>query len=203
MEFKALDELRLLVRTLQTVNGNVVDSVAGQMLATVRKGGRIYTAGNGGSGNIAEHFVSDLIKGAGGPLNKKVLAYALNGNQVLVSAIANDMGNDQVFAKQLIMEHVDSDDLLICFSVSGTSPNIIEAIKLAKSVAMPVVLITSPEQVMQYPNTDKVTILHVETPQLESVSKEMRYGLAEGVFSCLAHVIPVRVRELVRTLEGS
>ena len=202
MEFKDLDESTWLINTLKSVNGVIVDNIVKLVIQAIRQGGRIYTAGNGGSGNIAEHFVSDLVKGAGGPLDKKVIAYALNGNQVLVSAIANDMGNDQIFAKQLIMEHIDCNDLLICFSVSGMSPNIIEAIREAKRVSMPVVVINSPQETIEYPH-DNITILQIITPQIEGMSKEMRFGLAEGVFSCIAHVIPIRVRELVRTIEGS
>ena len=89
----------------------------------IKKANHIYTFGNGGSGATASHLVNDLVK-----LGYR--AHCLNDNVPLLTAIANDMGYKFVFSYQLSV-FLDEGDIVIAFSGSGNSPNIIEAINIA------------------------------------------------------------------------
>lgn len=89
---------------------------------------RVYLCGNGGSAANAIHIANDLI-GCG------IRAHALTADVATLTAIANDHGYEHVFSQQLRV-FADAGDLLICLSGSGNSPNIIEAIKVAKKMGM-------------------------------------------------------------------
>ena len=83
------------------------------------RGDYVFVCGNGGSASTAEHFTNDLF-------SKGVRAICLNSNVSIMTMIANDYGYEYVFSKQLeVYSRVD--DLLIIFSYSGKSDNIIRA----------------------------------------------------------------------------
>jgi D-sedoheptulose 7-phosphate isomerase len=94
----------------------------------IKKARYVFVCGNGGSAANAEHFVNDLF-------SKKVRAICLNSNVSIMTMIANDFGYQYVFSRQLDV-YANSDDLLITFSCSGTSPNILEAIMTAELKGM-------------------------------------------------------------------
>ena len=81
----------------------------------------VFVCGNGGSASTAEHFTNDLF-------SKGVKAVCLNSNISIMTMIANDFGYEYVFQKQLEV-YARPGDLLIVFSCSGTSKNIIKAMK--------------------------------------------------------------------------
>ena len=95
----------------------------------------IYTCGNGGSAAISNHLVCDCVKGVACDTRFYPRIQSLNCNDSIVTAIGNDIGYDQIFAKQLLWS-AQSEEVLIAISSSGNSPNIIEAIKAAKSLGM-------------------------------------------------------------------
>lgn len=86
-----------------------------------KKGQQVFVCGNGGSSSTAEHFTNDLF-------SREVKAVCLNSNTTLLTMIANDFGYQNVFKRQLDL-FAQPDDLLIVFSCSGTSPNIVAALK--------------------------------------------------------------------------
>lgn len=94
----------------------------------------IFIAGNGGSASTASHWVCDLMKGT---LNnhysqeKRLKAISLSDNISILSAYANDISYDVVFAQQL-RNFVTKDDLLIPITGSGKSKNIVNVVKVAK-----------------------------------------------------------------------
>jgi len=92
----------------------------------------IFTMGNGGSGSTASHFVSDLLKTAITKNSKRFKAISLVDNIPVNLAWSNDVSFDNAFAEQL-KNFYKKDDVVIVFSGSGNSPNIINAIKLAKN----------------------------------------------------------------------
>jgi len=91
----------------------------------------IFIIGNGGSAANASHLAEDLGKGVG--VYKSVIS--LTDNVAYITAIANDLGYEQVFAEQLKSLAV-WDDLLIAISCSGNSPNIVEALYCAADIGM-------------------------------------------------------------------
>lgn len=96
------------------------------MLQVVRKNKKkIYLIGNGGSAATASHLATDLQK-------KDFKAISLVDNISLITAIGNDIGYDYIFRNQL-MNCLNVGDVLIAFSASGNSLNILKAIEYAKN----------------------------------------------------------------------
>lgn len=89
-------------------------------------GKTVFVCGNGGSATTAEHFTNDLFA-------RGVRAICLNSNLSLMTMIANDFGYEYVFQKQLTV-YANRDDLLIVFSCSGKSANILKAIDVGLEV---------------------------------------------------------------------
>ncbi len=93
---------------------------------------QFFVCGNGGSASTASHFVSDLVKTAIMKDQKRFKAHSLVDNLPVISAWSNDKSYDDVFLEQL-KNFLEEDDVLIVFSGSGNSTNIIKAIKYANS----------------------------------------------------------------------
>ena len=87
-------------------------------------GNKLIFVGNGGSAGIASHLAIDFSKNGG------LRALAFNDPSAL-TCLGNDLGYENVFAKQLDF-HARAGDLLIAISSSGRSPNILEAVKTAR-----------------------------------------------------------------------
>ena len=94
---------------------------------------QVFILGNGGSAATASHFACDLGKGTILPERPRFRAIALTDNMPIFSAYANDCGYEHVFAEQLA-SLVRSGDVVIGISGSGNSANVLNAIKLARSM---------------------------------------------------------------------
>ena len=91
----------------------------------------IFLAGNGGSASNAIHLANDLTFGAGKINGKGISSDALCSNQAVITCLANDIGYENIFAEQLRVK-AKKNDILILYSGSGNSKNIINAINQAK-----------------------------------------------------------------------
>jgi D-sedoheptulose 7-phosphate isomerase len=97
-------------------------------------GGRLLAAGNGGSAAHAQHLVSELVgryRGERRPLSAIALAAETSG----LTAIVNDYGIEQMFARQ-VAAHGRRGDVFIGFSTSGGSPNVVAAAREARALGM-------------------------------------------------------------------
>ena len=114
----------------------------GVVQATYERDGRIYIFGNGGSLALATHWVADFNKTVfSRHLEKGVRrfqAIRLPSTEEELTAWANDVGFEMVFAGPL-ENYLQETDAVIAISSSGTSPNIIKAVELAKSRNVPVI----------------------------------------------------------------
>ena len=91
----------------------------------------VYTLGNGGSGSTASHFVSDLLKTCITKNQKRFRAISLTDNISVILAWSNDVSYDDIFSEQL-QNFVSKGDVVVAFSGSGKSKNILKALKFAK-----------------------------------------------------------------------
>jgi D-sedoheptulose 7-phosphate isomerase len=91
----------------------------------------IFTFGNGGSGSTASHFVSDLLKTTITKNNKRFRSISLVDNVPVSLAWSNDQSFDSIFEEQL-KNFLQKGDIIIAFSGSGKSKNVVNAIKYAK-----------------------------------------------------------------------
>ncbi len=100
-----------------------IEDVARQMVDCLKRGNRIYLAGNGGSAADAQHIAAELI-GRYMRERASLPAIALTTDTSALTAIANDFGYEEVFARQLA-GLARSGDLVVLYSTSGNSPNIL------------------------------------------------------------------------------
>ena len=97
-------------------------------------GKKIITCGNGGSASTASHFITDWNKMVNLATGQKFRGISLCDNVGLITAYANDLCYEEVFAGQL-RAILDEGDLLIAISGSGNSENVIRAAEYANSIS--------------------------------------------------------------------
>ncbi len=113
-----------------------------ELLSAAREAGRqIFLCGNGGSAATASHFANDLGKGASWGHDKRFRVLALTDNVSWMTALANDTDYSQIFVEQL-KNYARPKDVLIAFSGSGNSPNVLEVVQWANQNSMLTVGIT-------------------------------------------------------------
>lgn len=93
------------------------------------RGQRLLAAGNGGSAAEAQHLTAELVGRFDGE-RVPFSAISLHAETSAVTAIANDYGYDEVFARQ-VRAHGRSGDVLLLLSTSGKSPNLLRAVEAA------------------------------------------------------------------------
>ncbi|MEV5830099.1 SIS domain-containing protein [Spirillospora sp. NPDC052242] len=115
----------------------------GRRLARVLdSGGRLLACGNGGSAAEAQHLTAELT-GRFEDERRPLSAIPLHGDTSAVTAIGNDYGPLDVFARQ-VRAHGRRGDVLICLSTSGNSANVIEAARAARRTGMSAWAVTGP-----------------------------------------------------------
>jgi D-sedoheptulose 7-phosphate isomerase len=107
-----------------------IESAANALIACYRAGGKAIFFGNGGSAADAQHLAGELL-GRFLRNRRAVPALALSANSSTVTAIGNDFGYDRTFARQM-EAWVESRDVAVGISTSGNSPNVLEAVRVAR-----------------------------------------------------------------------
>lgn len=109
---------------------------------TLNSGNTIFLAGNGGSAAMSDHFATDWSKGIYESTKKVCKVRSLSSNNALNTAIANDLGYDNVISEQLKL-FAEPQDLLVLISSSGNSKNIVSAMHFAKQLKIKTIILTS------------------------------------------------------------
>ena len=128
---KAAESLGLRRSTLEA-NTELIGSGAAEMARRFSTGGRLFTFGNGGSctdcTTLARLFAQP-------PVGTPLPAWSLTADQAIMTALGNDVGFELVFARQLIARG-KAGDIAIAMSTSGSSPNLMAALKEARHRGM-------------------------------------------------------------------
>lgn len=163
--YPAIHGLLLKYPQLEPLKPALIEALE-SMLACNRRGGKILVCGNGGSSADAQHMVGELMKsfekerplnsgikkqlvlafpekgpGLADQLQAGIPAISLAANPALASAISNDMGADLVFAQEL-MSIAYPADVLIGFSTSGNSENVVNAMRVARALGIKTISLT-------------------------------------------------------------
>jgi D-sedoheptulose 7-phosphate isomerase len=117
-----------------------VDQVVTVVARSMAAGGRLLVCGNGGSAADAQHIAAELT-GRFFRDRKPLPALALHGNTSSLTAIGNDYGYDEVFARE-VGAHGRRGDVLLAISTSGNSRNILRAIEEAREKRIAVIGLT-------------------------------------------------------------
>jgi D-sedoheptulose 7-phosphate isomerase len=110
---------------------NEIEKMGSFIVDTYHQGGKVVLFGNGGSVADARHIAGELV-GKFLMERRALPALALHTNTSILTALANDYGYEMVFTRQ-VEALVNKEDTVIGISTSGNSPNVIEAIKAAKT----------------------------------------------------------------------
>jgi D-sedoheptulose 7-phosphate isomerase len=166
---------QLLSRFDVTALGDVVDRlrIARDNSAT------IYIAGNGGSASTASHWVNDLGKATKAAGRPPMRVMSLSDNVSWLTALGNDEGYHRVFSGQL-ENFARTGDVLIVISASGNSPNLVEAVKVARDCGVTTIAFLGFDGGVLKEMVD----LPVWLP-----TNRGEYGLVESAHSLLCHVL--------------
>ncbi len=128
----ALEEVVAVHREMLADSVDVVTEVADLLVNRFRRGGRLYLVGNGGSAAEAQHIATEFIvrfRREREPLP----ALALTADPAVITAMGNDFDFETIFSRQ-VRALAGPDDVLVAFSTSGASANVLEAVRAASEV---------------------------------------------------------------------
>jgi D-sedoheptulose 7-phosphate isomerase len=124
-----LDELARLIHAAKTLADRVA-AVADRYAAVLRGGGTLFFCGNGGSAADAQHVAAEYVVRYA-RTRRPLAAVALTTDTSILTAAANDLGFEQIFARQ-VESLCKPGDLLVLHSTSGRSPNVLAAARAAR-----------------------------------------------------------------------
>jgi len=140
---KSLEQHIEVFQTILTSEINLIRKCAGMIIETLENGGKILICGNGGSAADAQHIAAEFV-GRYETERRALSAIALTTDTSTLTALANDYGFEQVFARQV--EALGSaGDLLIALSTSGNSPNVNTAVMSARRIGCKTIGLTGSE----------------------------------------------------------
>ncbi|MCD1143942.1 glycosyltransferase [Kocuria sp. LUK] len=136
-----LDELAVAARDAAQHAGTV-DRWGARLAGLLGAGGRVLAAGNGGSAAEAQHFTAELV-GRFVEERRALAAVCLSAETSSLTAIVNDYGAEELFARQ-VAAHGRPGDVLVLLSTSGRSPNVLAAAERAREHGLTVWALTGP-----------------------------------------------------------
>jgi D-sedoheptulose 7-phosphate isomerase len=135
---KYLSELK---KSLDSMPLDKIEEIVEVLKAAYKNGKRVYSLGNGGSAATASHFVCDFAKGTSVKGKKKFKVIGLTDNVPMMTAMGNDVSYDDIFLAQL-EPLLEKDDVVVVFTGSGNSKNVLKAVEYANSVGAKTVALT-------------------------------------------------------------
>ncbi len=127
------DHARVLTATGRALAGPLADLIA-VVSDRLKAGGKVLLFGNGGSAADAQHIAAELVVRYVGD-RPAIAALALSTDSSILTAAGNDLGFDQIFARQ-IAALGRPDDVVVAFSTSGRSPNVLLALETARRMGL-------------------------------------------------------------------
>lgn len=135
MQAQLTEHLRVVEAARQHLD--LLERVAEKIIACLDGGGTVYVLGNGGSAADAQHIAAELV-GRFKVDRKALAAVALTTDCSILTAVSNDLGYGESFARQ-VDALVRKGDIVWALSVSGRSPNVLRAVERARAIGAMVV----------------------------------------------------------------
>jgi D-sedoheptulose 7-phosphate isomerase len=182
--------LRAIAGILDQLESGPIMTSTRILLDAYNAGKTVFIAGNGGSAAIASHLACDLEKTVAGPrarrATRRLRAVSLSDNMATLTAWANDEGYENVFSERLLA-HADPGDVLLVISSSGNSPNIIEALRVARELDM---------RTIAWVGFGGGEALRLSECCVHVAIDD--YGMAEGIHGVIGHLVTDMVVQGVR-----
>lgn len=140
---RALHDGIALRQQLADEQADAIAAAAARIVAALRAGGKLLLCGNGGSAADCQHVAAELTGRFTGRTRTALAAIALTTDTSALTAISNDFGFEEVFARQVdALGHAG--DVLLAISTSGRSPNVVRAAERARGRGLVVIALTGP-----------------------------------------------------------
>ena len=128
-----------LKRVVDRVDTRQIAALIAELQRAYDKDRQIFILGNGGSAGTASHMACDLAKNVIGKRldrsTRRFRVMSMTDNVPLITALGNDLGYEHVFTEQLLL-FARPRDLLVVITGSGNSPNVVNAVKLAREMKL-------------------------------------------------------------------
>ncbi len=170
-------------RAAKTIDPATLDRAAGILLEAYLSGARMFSCGNGGSASIANHMQCDHAKGVRTDTDLSPQVQSLSTNIELLTAVANDIGYENVFAYQLQSQSARG-DVLVAVSSSGRSANIVRALTWARDSGLRTVAITGFDGGVARAVAE--VSIHVDCTN---------YGIVEDLHQAIMHALAQYIRQ--------
>ena len=163
----------------------VLDGWGRRLAAVLDAGGRLLACGNGGSAAEAQHLTGELV-GRFQADRRPYSAIALHADTSSATAIGNDYGPDDVYARQ-VRAHGRPGDVLVCLSTSGRSGNVLAAARAAGELGLTVWGLTGPapnplaalcHEAVAVPAPDPATVQELHLTAVHMVCRALDHELA-------------------------
>jgi D-sedoheptulose 7-phosphate isomerase len=174
-----LDQLTLALTGFP--EGEVL-KVAGILIKGLNEG-TIYVAGNGGSASTASHMATDLGVGSL-RRNNPLRIVSLVDNTAVLTATANDLSFNQIFSQQIRLLGRKG-DIFLCFSASGNSMNLVNAVEEAKKMEITTISVTG---------FDGGTLRNISDFNIHIETAIGSYGIVEDIHSTISHMLTEIIR---------
>lgn len=190
----AKEYLGKLKEGLDKLDVETIEKIVNILLIAMKNRKQIFIVGNGGSAALASHLACDLGKGTlqriYNPSEERFKVVSLTDNTPLITALANDVGYENIFSQQL-NNLITRGDILIAISGSGNSENVIRAVKLAQDYKAIVIGLLGSDGGKLKDLTDYCLIY-----------EEKHYGRIEDSGSILSHLICSWIKEKIKEVKG-
>lgn len=157
-----------------------IDAAGAAVVSALAAGGALLVAGNGGSAAIASHMAAEFI---GKCVQDRAPLPAINLAESLssITAVANDYGYDQVFARG-ILAHGRPGDVFLAMTTSGTSPNVLVALDAARKRGLVTIVLTGAKGESLHGRADHVLVVPSDqTPRIQEVHMLWTHAWCEAV----------------------
>ena len=170
------------MKARQSVDGDKLAEAAALLSSAYERRASVFSCGNGGSAAISNHLHCDHMKGCQTDTSLKPRIISLSSTIETITAIANDISYDEVFAYQL-KTMAEPGDVLVSISSSGDSENVVRACAWAKDNGLQVISLTGFDG--------------GRTRELASVNLHVsgdNYGVIEDIHQSLMHILAQYIR---------
>lgn len=153
---------------------------ARRIVDVLQAGGTLFVAGNGGSAADAQHFAAEIVGRFVDRQRPALPAVALTTDTSILTAVANDFGFENIFARQL-EGLARKGDLFIGISTSGKSPNILRALSKAKALGVSTIALVGSDASPLGDAEIVVRVPHPETARVQEMHLLLYHAWCEAV----------------------
>jgi phosphoheptose isomerase len=172
-----------IARACKTIDPAAFDRAAEILREAYTRDARMFSCGNGGSASIANHMQCDHVKGVRTATDLAPRVLSLSTNVELLTAIANDIGYENIFVYQLQSQSRPG-DVLVAVSSSGRSPNIVRALSWARDNGLRTIAVTGFDGGAA--RTAAEVSVHVDCTN---------YGIIEDLHQAIMHALAQYIRQ--------